>query len=204
MRTPSFYDPPMPDFSAINRSISWMTDPMLPALLEKTYQTIITNHDERPFFVAAYDALSEIAGYNKRLNVAYQLKDRLLNYLKSRYVEGEDLNQQNNEFDALIHYLQVLDTACSDSKEINKLYKENADKPIRRLAILMIYNGNICKETAIFAAKKSKPCAMKQTSLLQIRHFRYSVSSLHGYSKQTSNSLFLAISTTLAIKKSSR
>ncbi len=139
MRTPSFYDPPMPDFSAINRSISWMTDPMLPALLEKTYQTIITNHDERPFFVAAYDALSEIAGYNKRLNVAYQLKDRLLNYLKSRYVEGEDLNQQNNEFDALIHYLQVLDTACSDSKEINKLYKENADKPIRRLDALVFY-----------------------------------------------------------------
>lgn len=139
MRTPPFYNPPMPDFNAINRSLDWMTDPTLPALLEKTYQTIISNHDARPFFVVAYDALSEIAGYNKRLNVAYQLKDRLLNYLKSRYVEGEDLNQQNNEFDALIHYLQVLDTACSDSKEINKLYKENANKPIRRLDALVFY-----------------------------------------------------------------
>lgn len=131
----------MPDFSAINRSLEWMTDSTLPALLEKTYQIIITNHDGRPFFVVAYDALSEIAGYNKRLNIAYQLKDRLLNYLRSRYVEGEDLNQQSNEFDALIHYLQVLDTACSDSKEINQLYKENANKPIQRLDALVFYHA---------------------------------------------------------------
>lgn len=130
----------MPDFSAINRSLDWAVDPTLPALLEKTYQAIITNHDDRPFFVVAYDALSEIVGYNKRLNVAYQLKDRLLNYLKSRYVEGEELNQQSNEFDALIHYLQVLDTACSDCMELNKVYKENANKSIQRLDAIVFYH----------------------------------------------------------------
>lgn len=140
MRTPQFYNPPIPDFSAINRSLEWMTDSTLPALLEKTYQTVITNHDERPFFVVAYDALSEIAGYNKRLNVAYQLKDRLLDYLRNRYAENEDLDRQSNEFDALIHYLQVLDTACSDSKELNKLYKENANQPIQRLDALVFYH----------------------------------------------------------------
>jgi hypothetical protein len=140
MRTQPFNDSPMPDFSAINRSIAWMTDPTLPALLEKTYQVIITNRDARPFFLVAYDALSEITGYNKRLNVAYQLKDRLLNYLKSRYMEGEELDKQSDEFESLIHYLQMLDHSCSHCENIYKLYRDNPNVPTQKIDAIVYYH----------------------------------------------------------------
>lgn len=131
----------LPDFSAINRSVAWMTDPTLPALLEKTYQVIITNHDSRPFFLVAYDALSEIVGYNKRLNVAYQLKDRLLEYLKSRYVEKEELEKQSREFESLIHYLQMLDQSGSNSDGVNKLYCENPNFPAQKIDAIIYYHS---------------------------------------------------------------
>ena len=80
---PTFYDP-MPDFSAINRSLAWATDSTLPKMLDDVFRTVISHlDDDTPLVVVAYEALNNITGYNKRLNVAYRLQDKLMEYLKS-------------------------------------------------------------------------------------------------------------------------
>ena len=134
----SYYDS-LPNFSAINKSVAWATDPTLPKLLEETYLSIIRSKDERPYVEIAYHALSEIVGYNKRLNVAYNLKDRLLSYFQSRYVEGEDLKKIDDDFESLIHYLQVLDRAAGHSEAVNKLYKNNPKTPVQRLDAIVYF-----------------------------------------------------------------
>ena len=125
---PTFYDP-MPDFSAINRSLAWATDYTLPKMLDDVFRTVISHHDDdKPLVVVAYETLNNITGYNKRLIVAYQLQDKLMEYLKS--CGDEDVKKQSKEFKSLLNYLQVLDSACHYSESINKLYNDNADKPI--------------------------------------------------------------------------
>lgn len=143
---PTFYDP-MPDFSAINRSLAWVYDPTLPTLLDNTFQTIIAPRDDsKSLVVAAYEALTEIVGYNKRLNVAYRLQDKLNAYLKSNHTPEADIKQQSDELDSLINYLQVLDTACRHSESINKLYNENADKPISMIDMFVYLSTIIQKD----------------------------------------------------------
>lgn len=127
---PTFYDP-MPDFSAINRSLAWATDFTLPKMLDDVFRTVISHlDDDTPLVVVAYEALNNITGYNKRLNVAYRLQDKLMEYLKSYGDEKENVERQSKEFKSLLNYLQVLDSACHYSESINKLYNDNADKPI--------------------------------------------------------------------------
>lgn len=131
----------MPDLNAINRSLEWMTDPTLPALLERIYQAVIERReDSKPFMVVAYDVLSNLVEYYRRANVAFELKKKILGYLERRYVEQEELKEQAKEFDSLIHFLEMIDSVRSDSAEIEQLYKENTNIPVQRKDLVVYFN----------------------------------------------------------------
>lgn len=141
MHHPSYSHIPSPDYHAIQDSLNWTMDPSLPALLNETYQAVIMNRDDnKPYVVVAYEELSRIVGYKKRLTIARKLKDRLLEYLQSRYVEGDELKQREKEFDSLIHYLRVLDDACSANKELYQLYERLSNHPIQTIDRVIYYN----------------------------------------------------------------
>lgn len=132
------YLPPLPDLSAINRNLAWMTDPNFRALIDNTYQAIISNQGEKPFVITIYDELCKIIGSNKRLNVAYEIKDNLISYLESRYKESNERKKQVKEFNSLIHFLQVLDRIDCD-KNIEEFYRKNPNIPIQRLNSFTYY-----------------------------------------------------------------
>ena len=59
---PTFYDP-MPDFSAINRSLAWAADSTLPKMLDDVFRTVISHlDDDTPLVVVVYETLNNIAG----------------------------------------------------------------------------------------------------------------------------------------------
>lgn len=133
MRTPPFYNPPTPDFSAINRSLEWTINPTLPALLEHTYQAVIERHNEsKPLMVVAYDVLSNIVDYYRRATIAFELKKKVLDYLEKHYTEKEELKKQAMEFDSLVHFLEMIDLVCSDVEEIKQFYKGKPDVPVQK------------------------------------------------------------------------
>ena len=136
MRIPPVFNPStssMPDFSALNRSLEWTLNPTLPALLERTYHAVIERRDEsKPFVVVAYDVLSNIVEYNRRANVAFELKKKVLDYLEQHYAEKEELKKQALEFDSLVHLLETIDHVCSDFDDIKQLYQGKPDVSLQR------------------------------------------------------------------------
>lgn len=89
--------------------------------------------------VAAYEALSNIVDYYRRANVAIELKNKILDYLEKHNTEKEEFKKEALEFDALIHFLELIDSVCSDSVEIRQLYKEKTDIPIQRKDLAVYY-----------------------------------------------------------------
>ena len=136
----TFYHPmPMPDFSSAARNVAWVTDFSLPSLLEETYQAVISNNDDRPYVEVAYDALSDIVNYDKRHLIAYELKKRLIDYLKTRYVEEDKLKQISVDLDSLIHYLDFLHDLADFDKNIQKLFDDNPQVPQQRKDAIVYY-----------------------------------------------------------------
>lgn len=119
-------------FLGLEKSLAWATDENFTILVDKIYRKVITSLDDRPYFLVAYDALSEIVNYNARLNAAYQVQDKLKEYWKTR-LEEDDYKIMEKEFDSLIHYLQILDGALSIEAKLKDFYRAHSDQSIQRV-----------------------------------------------------------------------
>lgn len=117
----------MSGFLKLEESMAWATDRELPNLVNKAFDDVITNQDDSPFIVTVYRTLLDYPSPQRRLDILYQLEHRLLDFYKSRYLEGDDLKQCQSEFTALKHYLDQLSHIVHDSKMLKSMY-DNREK----------------------------------------------------------------------------
>lgn len=131
----------MSGFLKLDQSMAWATDHELPNLVNKAFDAVITNQDDSPFIVTVYRTLLDSLSPQRRLNILYQLEPRLLEYYKSRYVEGDDLMQYRSELTALKHYLDQLSLVVRESKILKSMYDNRVKYDPARLDCYVYYHS---------------------------------------------------------------
>lgn len=131
------YDP-LAGFDSLNRSIAWAFDAEFQKMANATFETIISNDNDDPLLMVAYDALPP-AKTRKRLEVAQWLESKLPDYWTTHHVEDKEIKLLEQELHSLYHYLHTVEDCISADETIQSIIRENPNTPSQRIEAIVYY-----------------------------------------------------------------